>query len=140
MADMQPGSPLRTHPVPRKNSGKRHPLNGYPHKRRRRRRYAPTHDAIRKALERVLRPYDVWKAYVYGSYARGDQTPESDIDLRFLCGDNITYGGLYRISNKLEKTLSTEVDILACKPEKLRPSFYDSIKDDEVLLYTVSRS
>lgn len=34
----------------------------------------PTHDTIRKALEQVLRPYDVLEAYVYGSYARGEQT------------------------------------------------------------------
>ena len=98
----------------------------------------PTHDAIRKALERVLRPYDVREAYVYGSYARGDETPESDIDLRFLCGDSITYGDLHRISNELKKTLGTEVDILTCKPEKLRPSCYDSIKDDEVMLYAAN--
>lgn len=91
-------------------------------------------------MERVLRSYDVREAYVYGSYARGDETPESDIDLRFLCGDSITYGNLYHISNELEKELGTEVDILTCKPEKLRPSFYDSIKDDEVMLYTASGS
>lgn len=95
----------------------------------------PTHDSIRKALEQVLRPYDVLEAYVFGSYARGEQTQRSDIDLRFLCGDSITYGDLYHISKALKENLGTEVDILTCKPEKLRPSFYDSIKDDEVLLY-----
>lgn len=98
----------------------------------------PTHDAIRKALEQVLRPYDVLEAYVYGSYARGEQTQKSDIDLRFLCGDSITYGDLYHISKALEEALGTEVDILTCKPEKLRPGFYDNIKDDEVLLYAAN--
>lgn len=39
----------------------------------------PTHDAIRKALEQVLRPYDVLEAYAYGSYARGEQTPKKAI-------------------------------------------------------------
>ena len=78
------------------------------------------------------------EAYAYGSYARGEQTPKSDIDLRFLCGYSITYGDLYHISNPLEEALGTEVDILTCKPEKLRPSFYDSIKDDEVLLYAAN--
>ena len=34
----------------------------------------PTHNTIRKALEQVLRPYDVLEAYVYGSHARGEQT------------------------------------------------------------------
>ena len=63
---------------------------------------------------------------------------KSDIDLRFLCGDSITYGDLCHISKALEEALGTEVDILTCKPEKLRPSFYDSIKDDEVLLYAAN--
>ena len=98
----------------------------------------PTRDALREALELVLHPYDVREAYVYGSYARGDQNPKSDIDLRFLCGDNITYEDLYRINNELERLLGTEVDILTCKPEKLRPSFYDSIKDNEVMLYAAN--
>lgn len=98
----------------------------------------PTIDNIRAALAHVLRPYDVREAYIYGSYARNEQTRESDIDLRLLCGQNISYGDLYRINQDLEKRLGTRVDILTCHPDKLRPSFYQRIKNDEVKLYAVN--
>lgn len=42
----------------------------------------------------VLALYDVRKAYVFGSFARGDESSESDIDLRLVCGSSMTYGGL----------------------------------------------
>lgn len=64
-----------------------------------------TRDAIQAAFSNILKDYDVKEAYVFGSYARGDQTPDSD------------------------------VDIVSAKPHQMRSSFYDSIKDEEVLLY-----
>lgn len=98
----------------------------------------PTKEAIQQALEHVLTPYDVQEAYIYGSYARGDETESSDIDLRLLCGDSIRYGDLYHISQQLESILDKHVDILTCRPEKLRPSFYNRIKDEEVCLYAAN--
>lgn len=95
----------------------------------------PTRETIKQALSHVLAGYDVSEAYVYGSYARGDQNENSDIDLRLLCGDSIRYGDLYRICQKLEELLGRRVDILTCRPDKLRPAFYDAIKDEEVKVY-----
>lgn len=95
----------------------------------------PTRETIKRALEDVLAAYDVSEAYVYGSYARGDQHEGSDIDLRLLCGDSMRYGDLYRIGQKLEDMLGKRVDILTCRPDKLRPSFYDAIRDEEVKVY-----
>lgn len=92
-------------------------------------------ETIRSALSEILGEYDVREAYVYGSYARNEQTPASDIDLRFVCGGSITYGDLYRIVLRLEHALKTDVDLLTCRPEKLRPGFYDGIRHDEVKLY-----
>ena len=37
---------------------------------------------ISTAVSRVLARYDVREAYLFGSFARGEQTPDSDIDLR----------------------------------------------------------
>lgn len=88
----------------------------------------------------VLRHYDAKEADVYGSCAHGEQTSQSDLDLRFLCGDSITYGDLYCIKNELNTRLNTEVDILTCHPEKLCKGFYDQIKQDEVLLYEAKRA
>ncbi|MBM6778357.1 nucleotidyltransferase domain-containing protein [Collinsella tanakaei] len=94
-----------------------------------------TRDAIQAAFSNILKDYDVKEAYVFGSYARGDQTPDSDVDVRLLCGSGMTYGALYDIQLALQRQLGCDVDIVSAKPHQMRSSFYDSIKDEEVLLY-----
>ena len=90
---------------------------------------------ISAAVSRVLSRYDVREAYLFGSFARGDQTPDSDIDLRLVCGDSMTFGNLYEISLELEKELGREVEIVTNPPEHMRPSFRKNIEQDEVRLY-----
>lgn len=60
---------------------------------------------ISTAVTRVLAQYDVSVAYLFGSFARGEQRPDSDIDLRPACGNTMTFGTLYELSNELEKVL-----------------------------------
>lgn len=90
---------------------------------------------ISSAVSRVLPCYDVREAYLFGSFARGEQTPESDIDLRLVCGDTMTLGTLYELSLELEKELGRKVDIVTNPPERMRPAFRKSIELDEVCIY-----
>lgn len=90
---------------------------------------------ISSAVSRVLPRYDVREAYLFGSFARGEQTPDSDIDLRLVCGNTMTFGTLYELSHELEKKLGRKVDIVTNPPEHMRPSFRKSIEQEEVLVY-----
>lgn len=83
----------------------------------------------------VVRGFDVKEAYVFGSYARGEQAPDSDIDLRFVCGPDITFGDLYDISLRLEERLNVPVEIVTNPLDKMRPAFRENVKRDEVQLY-----
>lgn len=93
---------------------------------------------ISSAVSRVLPRYDVRKAYLFGSFARGEQTPDSDIDLRLVCGDSVTFGMLYELSLELEELLGRKVDIVTNPPEHMRPAFRKSIEQDEVHIYEAS--
>lgn len=90
---------------------------------------------ISTAASRVLAQYDVSEAYLFGSFARGEQTPNSDIDLRLVCGNAMTFGTLYELSHELERELGRKVEIVINPPEHMRPAFRKSIKQEEIRLY-----
>lgn len=90
---------------------------------------------ISTAASRVLAQYDVSEAYLFGSFARGEQTPDSDIDLRLVCGNAMTFGTLYELSHELERELGRKVEIVTNPPEHMRPAFRKSIKQEEIRLY-----
>lgn len=90
---------------------------------------------ISTSASRVLAQYDVTKAYLFGSFTRGEQTPDSDIDLRLACGNTMTFGTLYELSHELERELGRKVDIVSNPPEHMRPAFRKSIEQDEVRVY-----
>ena len=90
---------------------------------------------ISTAVSRVLAQYDVSEAYLFGSFARGEQTPNSDIDLRLVCGNAMTFGTLYELSHELERELGRKVEIVTNPPEHMRPAFRKSIKQEEIRLY-----
>lgn len=92
-------------------------------------------DYISSAVSRVLTQYDVSEAYLFGSFARGEQTPDSDIDLRLVYGNTMTFGTLYELSHELERELRRKVDIVTNPPEYMRPAFRKSIEQEEVRLY-----
>lgn len=90
---------------------------------------------ISTAASRVLAQYDVCEAYLFGSFARGEQTPNSDIDLRLVCGNAMTFGTLYELSHELERELGRKVEIVTNPPEHMRPAFRKSIEQEEIRLY-----
>lgn len=90
---------------------------------------------ISTAASRVLAQYDVSKAYLFGFFTRGEQTPDSDIDLRLVCGNTMTFGALYELSHELERELGRKIDIVTNTPEHMRPAFRKSIEQDEVRVY-----
>ena len=90
---------------------------------------------ISTAASRGLAQYDVSEAYLFGSFARGEQTPNSDIDLRLVCGNAMTFGTLYELSHELERELGRKVEIVTNPPEHMRPAFRKSIKQEEIRLY-----
>ena len=90
---------------------------------------------ISTAVSRVLARYDASEAYLFDSFARGEQTPDSDIDLRLVCGNTMTFGTLYELFYELEMELGRKVDVVTNPPEHMRPAFRKNLEQDEVRLY-----
>ena len=90
---------------------------------------------IRDVVSRLAAQYGAKRVYLFGSYARGDMTSGSDIDLRI---DKGTIRGLEMagLLVDLEDALGIRVDLIPTG--SLDDSFLAAIRDDEVLLYEAS--
>ena len=90
---------------------------------------------IRTVVADLGKRYGAQRIWLFGSYARGDMTPDSDIDLRIDKGAirGLELAGLLV---DLEDALGTSVDLLPSG--SLDERFLSSIREDEVLLYEAS--
>ena len=92
-----------------------------------------TLNEIRRIAEPIASRYGVAALYLFGSYARGEATPASDLDFR-VDRDGVTdllaLGGLY---SDLEEGFGKKLDVLTT--QMLSPAFLNRIRPEEVLIY-----
>lgn len=87
---------------------------------------------IKELITPVCKNYPIKKAYLFGSYARGEATEKSDVDIR-IEGDIKSFFMLCGIYSALEDALGMEIDLISVLPES--EDFRANLKKDEVLLY-----
>ena len=90
-------------------------------------------EQIKEHITPIAKNYGVKRVMLFGSYARGEATEDSDIDLHVYCG-NIR--GLFELSGfrlDLIDALGKNVDLVT--HGGMRRKFYERIRNDEVLLY-----
>ncbi len=89
-------------------------------------------DDIRHVVSRYAAQYGAKRVYLFGSYARGDATENSDVDLRIDKG-RIRGLELAGLLVDLEDGLQAPVDLIPTT--SLTSEFLDAIRPYEVLLY-----
>ncbi len=96
---------------------------------------------IKKLTEPIFKKYGVEKAYVFGSYARGDYNEESDIDIIIVAKNIRSLLVIGAILEALKQVLQREVDLIEeeCFEEDdiedWEQEFYDNIKKERVIIY-----
>jgi len=90
---------------------------------------------IKSVVSELAQKYGAQRVFLFGSYARGDMAPTSDIDLRIDKGSirGLELAGLLL---DLEDALGVSVDLIPTG--SLDDGFLASIRNDEVLLYEAS--
>ncbi len=75
------------------------------------------------------------KAWVFGSYARGEETPESDVDILVRYTQNTCLGlfGISALNEKLENLLGKKVDLV--DEESLYPRVAKSVNREKIQVY-----
>lgn len=92
-----------------------------------------TIDEIRDIVVPIAKAHEVGRVYLFGSYARGEATPESDIDLRIEKGKLKGLFELGALYVDLEDVLLKKLDLLTTG--SLDKKFLKQIAGEEVLLY-----
>ncbi|MDR1734980.1 MAG: nucleotidyltransferase domain-containing protein [Oscillospiraceae bacterium] len=92
-----------------------------------------TKEQIAAAVETVASKYGIEKVWLYGSYACGDATEESDCDLLIQGGRLRTMLDLSALFLDMKAAIGKPVDIVNMKG--IQPSFHRRIETEEVLLY-----
>jgi predicted nucleotidyltransferase len=91
--------------------------------------------SIVKKLRRFFPSYPVEKAWVFGSYARGEETRKSDIDIivRFDKNAHISLFDYAGIMNDLEDLFHKKIDLV--EEGQLRRWAQESAEQDKILVY-----
>ena len=90
--------------------------------------------AMTQAIAEYFRTQPVLKAWLFGSFARGEETPQSDVDILVLM-DHTKPIGLKQFGmwNALEELLNRKVDLV--EEGELLPFAQESANNDKQLIY-----
>ena len=98
-----------------------------------------TTQAINKVIADYFKTQPIVKAWIFGSFARGEETPQSDIDLLVVYDDKARVSLLKHASmiNDLEELLDRSVDLV--EEGTLLPFAEGSANRDKKLIYERAR-
>lgn len=86
---------------------------------------------INISIINYLRPYGPERIGIFGSFARKEDTPDSDIDILVKFKETISLLDLARIHRELSQILGKEVDLVtesSLKNERLKKYIYNDLK------------
>ena len=91
-------------------------------------------EMMTKTIAEYFKTQPVLKAYLFGSFSRGEETDASDIDILIVLDDNQHVGmkffGMYE---DLKELLGRNVDLVTDR--SLAPFARESVDRDKILIY-----
>ena len=90
---------------------------------------------IIKSLREFFATEPVEKAWIFGSYARGEDTPESDVDIlvRYTKDTCLGLFGIAELIEKLENLLGKRVDLV--EEDTLYPRVAKMVNSEKIQVY-----
>ena len=92
-------------------------------------------ERLKEKILPILKKYGIKKAALFGSFARGEQKPDSDIDIlvKFKDRENKTLLDLVGLELELVDVLNRKVDVLTYN--SIHPLLKDYILKEQVVFY-----
>jgi predicted nucleotidyltransferase len=83
---------------------------------------------------RSMMPYNPVRIGIFGSVARGEDSPESDIDILYRLKDAVGLFNLVRMKDDMEKKLNARVDLVS--EQFVHPKLKPQIMNDLKIIYS----
>ncbi len=87
----------------------------------------PTRLDIENTIKALLVRYNAEYALLFGSYARGEETPDSDIDVVVFGGDNFKKSNIFAFAEELREALGKDADVFEISEVNKGTPFYDNL-------------
>ena len=85
---------------------------------------------IKEKIAPILKEYNVTKAGIFGSYARGEQKANSDVDILVETDNNMTMIEFIGLKNELERVFKKKVDLV--EYSTIRKEFKNQVLKEEI--------
>jgi len=90
-------------------------------------------DEVKKKIISVLTGHGAVKISIFGSFARGEERPESDIDIIVRFEPPKSLLQLIRIEEEVKIAVNRNIDLLT--ENSISPYLADTIRRDEVVIF-----
>ena len=85
-------------------------------------------------VQPILKKYSAEQAVLFGSYARNEATPESDIDLLVIGGSAFDPTDVFCIADELYSASGKNVDVYEKREIDEKSDFFKNIMSDGVVI------
>ena len=89
-------------------------------------------DEIRNIVKALLQKYHAEYALLFGSYARGEATPDSDIDIIIVGGENFTPRNIFALAEDLREMSGRDADVFELREINHGSPFYESVMKEGI--------
>ena len=91
-----------------------------------------TRSELETAIRALLKKYHAEYALLFGSYARGDATASSDIDLVVVGGANFRARDIFSFGEELRQLTHKDVDAFELRELNVGTPFYETVMQEGV--------
>lgn len=86
---------------------------------------------IKAIVKELLERYHAEYALLFGSYARGDATPDSDIDI-IVVGKNFVPRNIFALAEDLREMTGRKADVFEMREVNTGTPFYESVMKEGI--------
>lgn len=91
-----------------------------------------TIENIKDVVIPIANKYNVQSIYLFGSYARGEATENSDLDFLVFGGDNFKLTNIFSLAEDLRIAFQRQVDVFEISEINIDSEFYSTIMNERL--------